>query len=403
MNPTGTLYGVGVGPGDPELITQKAVRIIRQCPVIAAPQTGQARQVAFGIASQAVENLDQKTILALPFPMVKDAEVLSKTRDELAAMLETPLREGKDVAFLTLGDPTIYSTYWYLHQRIQQKGIPTQFIPGVPSFCAAAACLDLALVEADEPLHVLPASYAVTEEALALPGTKVLMKMGRSLEETRETLRKQGLLSRAMLVQNCGLPGEAHLPGLGKRTARSQLLFDDCDKGGASMIHFVGAGPGAPDLITLRGHRLLCEADVIIYAGSLVNPALLDAAKEGCAIHNSACMTLEEVLAVMEQAEREQKTTVRLHTGDPCLYGAIQEQMDALRQKGIPYAVTPGVSSFCAAAAALPAEYTLPGVSQTVILTRMAGRTPVPEREEIAGLAAHGASMAIFLSAGDAP
>ncbi len=208
MNPTGTLYGVGVGPGDPELITQKAVRIIRQCPVIAAPQTGQARQVAFGIASQAVENLDQKTILALPFPMVKDAEVLSKTRDELAAMLEKPLREGKDVAFLTLGDPTIYSTYWYLHQRIQQKGIPTQFIPGVPSFCAAAACLDLALVEADEPLHVLPASYAVTEESLALPGTKVLMKMGRSLEETRETLRKQGLLSRAMLVQNCGLPGE---------------------------------------------------------------------------------------------------------------------------------------------------------------------------------------------------
>ena len=114
-------------------------------------------------------------------------------------------------------------------------------------------------------------------------------------------------------------------------------------------------------------------------------------------------MTLEEVLAVMEQAEREQKTTVRLHTGDPCLYGAIQEQMDALRQKGIPYAVTPGVSSFCAAAAALPAEYTLPGVSQTVILTRMAGRTPVPEREEIAGLAAHGASMAIFLSAGMLP
>ena len=169
------------------------------------------------------------------------------------------------------------------------------------------------------------------------------------------------------------------------------------------MIHFVGAGPGAPDLITLRGHRLLCEADVIIYAGSLVNPALLDAAKEGCAIHNSACMTLEEVLAVMEQAEREQKTTVRLHTGDPCLYGAIQEQMDALRQKGIPYAVTPGVSSFCAAAAALPAEYTLPGVSQTVILTRMAGRTPVPEHEEIAGLAAHGASMAIFLSAGMLP
>ena len=163
-----------------------------------------------------------------------------------------------------------------------------------------------------------------------------------------------------------------------------------------------GPGRARPISLPLRGHRLLCEADVIIYAGSLVNPALLDAAKEGCAIHNSACMTLEEVLAVMEQAEREQKTTVRLHTGDPCLYGAIQEQMDALRQKGIPYAVTPGVSSFAPPPPPC-CEYTLPGVSQTVILTRMAGRTPVPEREEIAGLAAHGASMAIFLSAGNAP
>ena len=166
------------------------------------------------------------------------------------------------------------------------------------------------------------------------------------------------------------------------------------------MVHFVGAGPGAPDLITLRGWEHIREADVIIYAGSLVNPALLKGAKEGCAVYNSAEMTLEEVLAVMEQAEGAGKTTVRLHTGDPCLYGAIREQMDALAARGIPYDGTPGVSSFCAAAAALGAEYTLPGVSQSVIITRMVGRTPVPERESVAAMAAHGTSMVLFLSSG---
>lgn len=165
------------------------------------------------------------------------------------------------------------------------------------------------------------------------------------------------------------------------------------------MIHFVGAGPGAPDLITMRGAALLHTADQVIYAGSLVNPALLGLCREGCALYNSAGLTLEQVLALMEQAEAEGRTTVRLHTGDPCLYGAIREQMDALDARGIRYSDTPGVSSFCGAAAALGAEYTLPGVSQSVIITRMAGRTPVPEREGIAALAAHGATMVVFLSA----
>lgn len=166
------------------------------------------------------------------------------------------------------------------------------------------------------------------------------------------------------------------------------------------MIHFVGAGSGAPDLITLRGKTFLEQADVIIYAGSLVNPQLLDYAKEGCEIYNSAKMTLEEVLDVMFAAEKNGKMTVRLHTGDPCLYGAIREQMDVLDEKGIEYDYTPGVSSFCGAASALNLEYTLPDVSQTVIITRMAGRTPVPEKEEIAKLASHGATMVVFLSTG---
>ena len=160
------------------------------------------------------------------------------------------------------------------------------------------------------------------------------------------------------------------------------------------MIHFVGAGPGAVDLITVRGQRYLKEADVIIYAGSLVNKGLLEYAKEGCEVYNSAYMTLEEVIEVMIKSEKEDKMTVRLHTGDPCLYGAIREQMDILDEKGI------GVSSFCGAAAALNLEYTLPEVSQSVIITRTEGRTPVPEREKIMSFAAHGATMVLFLSTG---
>lgn len=166
------------------------------------------------------------------------------------------------------------------------------------------------------------------------------------------------------------------------------------------MVDFVGAGCGAADLITVRGMRLIQNADVIIYAGSLVNPELTEFAKDSCEICNSAHMTLDEVIEVMEKAEEAGKNTVRLHTGDPSLYGAIREQTDRLDKLGIEYKICPGVSSFCGAAAALKAEYTLPEISQSVIITRMAGRTPVPEKESIESLAAHGASMVIFLSAG---
>lgn len=166
------------------------------------------------------------------------------------------------------------------------------------------------------------------------------------------------------------------------------------------MIHFVGAGSGAPDLITVRGKHLIETADILIYAGSLVNPELLVYAGPECQIYNSAEMTLEQVLQVMEQGEASGKDTVRLHTGDPCLYGAIREQMDLLDEKGILYDNCPGVSSFCGAASALNLEYTLPDISQSVIITRMAGRTPVPEKESIASFAAHQATMVIFLSAG---
>lgn len=166
------------------------------------------------------------------------------------------------------------------------------------------------------------------------------------------------------------------------------------------MVHFVGAGSGAVDLITVRGAKLLEQADVVIYAGSLVNPELLEYCKADCEIHNSAEMTLDQVIEVMERAESAGKTTVRLHTGDSSIYGAVREQFDELLDRGIEYDVCPGVSSFCGAAASLKTEYTLPDVSQTVIITRTEGRTPVPEKQTIAALASHQATMVLFLSTG---
>lgn len=166
------------------------------------------------------------------------------------------------------------------------------------------------------------------------------------------------------------------------------------------MVHFVGAGSGAVDLITVRGKMLLEKADVIIYAGSLVNPELLDYAKEDCTILNSATMTLDEVIDVMKKADEENKDIVRLHTGEPSIYGAVREQMDELDKLGISYDSCPGVSACFGAASILNLEYTLPEVSQSLIITRMEGRTSVPEMESIESFAAHQASMAIYLSAG---
>ncbi|WP_277288405.1 precorrin-4 C(11)-methyltransferase [Veillonella montpellierensis] len=165
-----------------------------------------------------------------------------------------------------------------------------------------------------------------------------------------------------------------------------------------AQVHIVGAGPGDPELITRKGYRLVSEADVVIYAGSLVNPEILKACKAECEIYNSATMNLDEVIEVIKTAVANHKQVVRLHTGDPAIYGAIQEQMDRLQELDISYEVTPGVSSFLATAAALRQEYTLPNVSQTVIITRMEGRTPMPPKEKLSMLASHEATMCIFLS-----
>lgn len=204
----GTLYGIGVGPGDPELMTLKAVRLIRECAVVAVPKTGGGDGVALQIARAAVPDLDSKKILELHMPMTRDKALLCASHDEAAGQVAELLRQGDSVAFLTLGDSTIYATYTYIHKRIEAVGLPCQFVAGVPSFCAVAARLNIPLTEGAEALHVLPASYKGADSGLDMGGTKVLMKTGKMLADVKNQLKERGLYERARMVQKCGMEGE---------------------------------------------------------------------------------------------------------------------------------------------------------------------------------------------------
>ncbi len=202
---TGTLYGIGIGPGDPELLTLKAVRQIRECAVIAVPGKSPKDSVAYRIAVQAVPEIENKKLVAVDMPMTKNRAALDAFFQAGADMLEEYLRAGEDVAFLTLGDVTIYSTYLYLYPRIQERGYATAMINGIPSFCAAAARLNEGLAEGAEEIHIIPATYQ-TERSLAFPGTKVLMKAGRQMEKVKELLKGADLT--VSMVENCCMEGE---------------------------------------------------------------------------------------------------------------------------------------------------------------------------------------------------
>lgn len=205
---TGTLYGVGVGPGDAELITLKAVRIIRESAVIAVPKSGDGERVAFSIASRAIPELEAKQILEVDMPMTKDPVRLRASHLSAAEKIIALLKTGKNVSFLTLGDPTIYSTYIYVHRIVREKGYQAEIIPGVPSVCAVSAKLGDALVETSEPLHIIPGSYGSLQESLVLAGTKVLMKSGKSFPEVKSALSSLDLLDSAKMVVNCGMDSE---------------------------------------------------------------------------------------------------------------------------------------------------------------------------------------------------
>ncbi len=204
----GILYGVGMGPGDPGLVTLKAVRVIRDCGAIAVPKSGDGERVALNIARQAVGGMEGKRIIELDMPMTRDSDLLRRSHEKAAGTLIGFLDEGISAAFLTLGDPTIYSTYIYIHRIIRGKGYEARIIPGVPSFCAVAARLGDCLVEASQALHVIPGSYEGLEEGLQLPGAKVLMKCGKSFGRVKRRLRECGLIESASMVENCGFDNE---------------------------------------------------------------------------------------------------------------------------------------------------------------------------------------------------
>lgn len=201
----GILYGVGVGPGDPELLTLKAARILKEADIIAVPESTDGKQTALNIAAAYIAG---KPVLDCPTPMLRDKQKLAENYDRIAAQMIDFLEDGKTVAFLTLGDSTIYSTYTYIHKRVRAQGYDARFVPGIPSFCAVAAALNLPLCEGSEMLHIIPASHERTDEGLSLPGNKVLMKAGRAVGEVRDKLAEQGALERAAMVERCGMEGE---------------------------------------------------------------------------------------------------------------------------------------------------------------------------------------------------
>lgn len=202
----GKLYGVGVGPGDPELLTLKAVRIMKECDMIALPSSTLEKCVAYQIALLVVPELSEKEILTITMPMVKDETILMESHQKGAELLASHLKEGKNIAFLTLGDPCVYSTYLYVQKRVEKMGFSTEFINGIPSFCAAAAKLNISLAEKEQPVTIIPGSYPM-ENLITQSGTKVLMKSGKNIGQVKEILSKTDL--DVYLVENCGMKNEA--------------------------------------------------------------------------------------------------------------------------------------------------------------------------------------------------
>lgn len=210
----GILYGIGVGPGDPELLTCKAVRLIRSCAAAAWPASGEGGRAAYEIAVKAVPELAGKPCLELAWPMTRDLSLAEQIHQAAADKVCGLLEKGGDVAFLTLGDPSIYSTFLYVHRIVRERGYQSELVPGIPSFCAAAARLGTGLACGREPLHIIPASYAGMQDAAGWPGTRIYMKAGRGMADLRGALEKEGALGAAMLVERCGMEGERVYPSM---------------------------------------------------------------------------------------------------------------------------------------------------------------------------------------------
>jgi precorrin-4/cobalt-precorrin-4 C11-methyltransferase len=457
---TRILTGVGVGPGDPELVTVKAVRVLREADVVLVPvlaPSGSAADPEPGRAETIIRAyVAADRIKRLEFALNDTGGVTPRRAAAWQAAGAAVAAEfaggAATVAFGTLGDPNLYSTFSYLAQTVRElvPDVTVETVAGITAMQDLASRAGLSLAEGTEHLTLVPlnAGPAALDQALASGGTVVGYKAGAAASPTPGALRRQltaaGRLEGAVLGSRLGLPGQliapaadvlpadvlptgapapdpagdpaasgAALPYLSTliapvpRGARGASLRAPAQAGepaqaklAAGRVTFVGAGPGAPDLLTLHGARAIAAADIVIWASSLVHPDVLRHASGRAEIVDSAQLPMEGVLPFYERAARDALAVARIHSGDPSLWGAIAEQLEQCAALGLETEIVPGVSSFTAVAARIGRELTIPEVAQSVILTRLGGgKTPMPPGERVADFARHGTTMALFLSA----
>lgn len=392
------LYGVGVGPGDPELLTLRAMRLIREADIVFCPKGRHGP----GRARQTVEaHLLGKRVVELDFEMTEDARAASRAAAQRVAR---ELAAGATGVFITEGDPSLYSTFGPLRTQLSEVAphLRTIAIPGVSSLNAAAAAAGVSLGQGDETLAVLPASVPaeVVKDALAVFDRVAVLKPSMRPELGR-LLAGAGVLQGSVLVADASVAEESVTAGEVQGEARAPYFSTWLAPGArrkGGRVYFVGAGPGDASLLTRQAVSLLRHADLVVSADSLVMADVAAISGARAEVVGSAGMTLEEVMERMLTAARRGAVVVRLHSGDPSVYGALAEQLRLLRDEGVPYEIVPGVSSAFAAAAALGTELTQPGGAQTVIFTRHGTRVPTPERERLRELARTRSTLCIFLS-----
>jgi len=487
------LIGVGVGPGDPELVTVKAVRVLREAdvvlvPVLATQEPGRAETIIRSyVAADRVRRLE----FALNDTGGVTPRRAAAWQAAAAAVAEEFAAGAATVAFGTLGDPNLYSTFSYLAQTVRElvPEVTVETVAGITAMQDLASRAGISLAEGTEPVTLVPLNGGVgaLDQALARGGAVVGYKVGAAASPApavlRDRLHAAGRLETAIIGARLGLEDELIAPaadvlratrnadipdipylstlivpalraagigaGLSARPAETQVppepevtltppatpetnhgdvtspwpgppqchiavvdsraeVPGSCDettpaRGGSQpkgRVVFVGAGPGAPDLLTQRGARAIADADIVIWASSLVDQRILAHARSDAEIVDSAQLPMEGVLPCYQRAAREKLTVARVHSGDPSLWGAVQEQLEQCAELGLDTEIVPGVSSFTAVAAAIQRELTIPEIAQSVILTRLGGgKTPMPPGEQVREFARHGTTMALFLSA----
>jgi precorrin-4/cobalt-precorrin-4 C11-methyltransferase len=433
------LIGVGVGPGDPELVTVKAVRVLREAdvvlvPVLAGPDSG-AEHAALGRAETIIRAyVSADRVKRLEFALNDTGGVTPRRaaawRAAAAVVAEEFAAGAATVAFGTLGDPNLYSTFSYLAQTVRDlvPEVTVQTVAGITAMQDLASRAGISLAEGTEPVTLVPLNGGASalDQALAGGGTVVGYKVGAAASPApailRDRLHAAGRLDAAVIGARLGLEGELIAPAAEVLSPPAQTIpylstlivpalrppttgaalrpATATQAGPPGRVFFVGAGPGAPDLLTLRGAQAIAAADVVIWASSLVHPDVLTHAQKSAEIVDSAKLPMESVLPYYERAAQQELIVARVHSGDPSLWGAIQEQLDQCTAMGLDTEIVPGVSSFTAVAARIGRELTIPQVAQSVILTRLGGgKTPMPPGEQVAEFARHQTTMALFLSA----